>query len=57
MVLSSQFSALTGNMIGEGRNPGVFRGEVFFYKSPEHTALLLEGLRKAGIRSDAEGAS
>ena len=34
--------------------PSIFRGELFFYRLPEHTTLLLEGLRKAGVRSDVE---
>jgi TolB-like protein/DNA-binding SARP family transcriptional activator len=35
--------------------PSIFRGELFFYRLPEHTALLLEGLRKAGLRTNAGG--
>ena len=29
--------------------PGVLSGEIEMYKMPEHNALLVDGLRKAGL--------
>jgi adenylate cyclase len=45
------------NSFAPGFLSSLCRGELSWFKKPEHTALLMEGLRKAGLHVPSDGAA